>query len=324
MIAKKILVLSILFVFLALASAQQSPSVTITNTLTQTVSISGTYSPSSSYSLSQTWTNTGSYTGSSSYSGSQSYTNSNSYTISTTASFSISGTVSAAIGYPQITGIVNTINDLFSLNIVWQRPVGFNYQSYQLFLIINGTSVTFNDIPTETLFLTAANTNGLVQPGQSYIVQVRGFLNGAFGPQSLPVQVSTSGGDFYGTVGTDLTSINSLSCNYFPQSLRCTWSTGSRPWINATFYVQCERTVTPILGAMGWIVQKVLNTAGSTTLPTTSVIPLPSGCSCGVHLTAYYSTVAVRVDLDLTAASTGFVNTNKANIRPNTPLTVVS
>lgn len=207
------------------------------------------------------------------------------------------------------------------MNIVWQKPVGFNYQSYEVFLIVNGTSITFPNVLTESILLTSANTNGLVQPDTTYVVQVRGFLNGAFGPQSLPVTVSTSGGDLYGPVGTDTTSVNTLRCNYFPQNLRCRWNTGSRPWLNATFYVWCNRTVDPIRGAMAWIVQKVVNTAGSVALPELAIVPLPSGCRCSVLLTVFYATVVVRVDLTLTNAPTGFVITDKPP-RPNTPLIV--
>jgi hypothetical protein len=330
MMMKNILVLAALLCVLFQAAnaqtlgptASYSPSYSGSWSSSWTGSWTGTWS--SSWTGSQSWSASQSWTGtvSSSWTGSQSWTGSNSYTISQTGSWSISQTITAALGYPQITGIANTINDLFSMNIVWQRPTNFNYQSYQLFLIINGTSLTLDNIPTENILLTAANTNGLVQPGSTYIVQVRGFLNGAFGPQSLPVQVSTSGGDFYGTVGIDSTSINQLSCNYYPQYLRCKWNTGSRPWINATFYVWCNRTVDPIKGAMAWIVQKVFNPTGSVTLPTTAVIPLPSGCRCSVHLTAFYATVVVVVDLDLTSAATGFVTTDKATIKPNTPIVV--
>lgn len=314
-------------------SSSFSPSISWTNSvswtssLTQTWTGSNSYTQSTSWSPSQSWSVSGSYSQSVSWSGSQSYSTSwtSSFTLTTSvsASWSYSGSISAGTGYPQITGITNTINDFTSVNLVWNKPVGFAYQSYQVFLIVNGTSITFDNIPTENLLLTTANTNGLIQPGQSYFVQVRGFLNGSYGPQSLPVTVSTNGGDVYGPVGTDPTSVNNLQCNYFPQNLRCQWNTGSRLWLNATFYVQCNRTVTPIQGAMAWIVQKVLNTAGSTTLPTLAVIPLPSGCRCQVDLTVFYSTPVVRVDLILTNAPTGLVNTDKSNLgKPNTPLTV--
>lgn len=231
--------------------------------------------------------------------------------------------MSVAIGYPQITGIVNTNpTDLFNLAISWQKPVNFQYQSYQLFLIVNGTSIIIDNILTENYLLTAANTGGLVQPGTSYIVQVRGFLNGGFGPQSLPVAVSTGAGDLYGPVGTDTTSVNQLQCNYLPQNLNCRWLSGSRldAWINATFYATCTRKVTPIFGARAYIVQKVLNTLGSTVLPTTAIIPLPSGADCLVLLTVYYGTPVLRVDLSL-PGNGAFVNTDKSP-RPNTPLVV--
>jgi len=206
------------------------------------------------------------------------------------------------------------------LNIVWQKPVNFNYQSYELFLIVNGTALVVPNIFTESIQLNAANTNGLVQPGTSYVVQVRGFLNGAFGPQSLPVVVSTAGGDTYGPVGTDPTSINALICTYFPQNLRCNWNTGSRAWINATFYVACVRQVDPIKSATAYIVQKVINTSGTTVLPTTSVIPLPSGCRCTATLTAYYSTVTTIVSLVLPGGST-YITTDKSALGfPNTPV----
>jgi len=223
----------------------------------------------------------------------------------------------------QITGITNTQSDLFNLYISWQKPVNFAYQSYELFLIVNGTALVIPNLFTESVVLNAVNTNGLVQPGTDFVVQVRGFLNGAYGPQSLPVLVSTNGGDVYGPVGTDGTSINTLRCTYFPKNLRCTWNTGNRPWINATFYVDCTRKVTPYVGARAWIVQKVINTAGSTALPTTSVVPLPSGCGCTAVLTAYYATPVVRVDLALPGNGTGVINTDKSNLGfINTPTTL--
>jgi hypothetical protein len=240
--------------------------------------------------------------------------------------YSGSGSITAAFGYPQITGIVNTAaqTDLFNLNIVWQKPVGFAYQNYELFLIVNGTALVIPNILTEAITLNAANTNGLVQPGTDYVVQVRGFLAGAYGPQSLPVTVSTSGGDVYGPTGTDPTSVNNLKCNYFPKSLRCTWSTGSRLWINATFYVTCSRTASPFVAAKAYIVQKVINAAGSTVLPTLAIVQLPSGCACTATLTVFYATPVIRVDLTLPPAGAGFINTDKSAIGfANTPTTII-
>lgn len=267
------------------------------------------------------------------WSGSVSLTNSLSLaTASFTPSFSVSPSytlstsVTVAFNYPQIFGIINAAanTDLFNLRINWARPQGFNYQFYELFLIVNGTALVIPNIIGESIVLNAANTNGLVQPGTDYVVQVRGFLNGAYGPQSLPITVSTAGGDVYGPTGTDGSSVNTLKCNYFPKQFRCTWSTGARPWINATFYVWCRRAVTPYVDARAYIVQKVLNTAGSTVLPTTSIVPLPSGCQCTATLTAFYSTPTIRVDLTLPPLSGGFINTDKSNLGfPNTPVTLI-
>lgn len=341
---KTLFLASLLIVLLQLTTAQltMSPSYTHSQSYSQSYSpsYSGTFSPSwtgtQSYSISgtesgtQSYTNSNSYTNSESHTHSQSYTNSNSFTNSNTystsvsGSVSLSGTVAAGFGYPQISGVQTTTNDFNSLGVAWQRPTnGFAYQSYEVILLTDTSNVTAT-IPafTESATLTPANTNGLLQPGQRYSVQVRGYLNGIAGPLSFPLFVTSNGGDFYGTVGSDPTSVNGLFCNYYPQELNCKWNTGSRIWVNATFYVWCNRTVSPIEDAKAYIVQRVVNVNATAALPNTAVIPLPSGCRCMVLLTVFYATPVIRVDLDLTSASTGFVNTNKPQIRPNTPLVV--
>jgi len=316
MISNKMLVLvTILFFFVQSVTPQ---------TLTATpspVSQSITESHSSSNSNSNSNSNSYSNSHSNSYSITVSVTSSYSYSITFTPSYTLSGTFSVAFGYPQIQGITNTNpNDLFNLNIAWQPPVGFNYQSYQLTLITNGTSITYNDIPTTSFLLTPANSNGLIQPGGIYVVQVRGFVNGAFGPVSLPFNTGTFGGDPYGPTGFEPSVVNNLKCNYLPQNLRCTWITGSRTWINATFDVNCTRIVDPIRSSQAHIYQKVPNIGGSTNLPTISVVPLPSGCICSLKFTVFYST-SESVTL-LLPGNGGFIITNKSPQFLNTPIVV--
>jgi len=293
-------------------------SISYSNTESNTYSTSLSNSYSTSYSTS--YSNTFSTLNTNSLTLTVSLSASYSYSISFTPSYTISGTFSVAFGYPQIQGITNTNpNDLDNLNIGWLRPLGFTYQSYQLTFITNGTSITFNDIPTENFVLTPSNTNGLIQPGGVYVVQVKGFVNGAFGPQSLPFSTSTFAGDPYGPTGGDSNSVNNLLCYYKPKNLRCLWNTGIRQWINATFYLNCSRVVEPIMTAQAYIVQKVLNVAGSTALPTLTIVPLPSGCSCTLKFTVFYSTMD---NVTLLLPVSGFINTNKAPMSPNTPLTV--
>lgn len=256
------------------------------------------------------------------------FSTSGALSVTTSTGLSMSGSISVAFNYPQIVGVQNTDpTDLFNLNIQWQRPNNFSYQNYEVILFkeFGKPPLTFPNILTESFVLNAANTNNTVQPGSSFIVQVRGFLNGVFGPLSFPLNVSTSGGDVYGPTGTDATSVNNLVCTYYPKELRCTWNTGSRNWINATFYVDCVRSATPYQNARAYIVLKVLNTGGpSAPLPTVEIVPLPSGCRCNATLTVFYASPVIRVDLRLPTNTGDFINTDKAvSGFPNTPTTLI-
>jgi len=197
-------------------------------------------------------------------------------------------TVSYQFGLPQITGVADACPNIPTQICVYFNTPNPSYPQYNIYFTRNGTSLQFttSTVPTATnpFIISSSNVQGFT-PGNTYYVQVTGVTsNGAEGPLSVPLVVST---DFSSIDSPpfDTSRIHNVRCGLVQNVVQCNWMNGVTFSFKTTILlVRCSGASPNVFGF-----QIASTTSTSNPSDTFLEVPVPFGSTCTSKLKSTYN-----------------------------------